>query len=83
MGANRPPSDSEGVECRLGSSIIKTASPKRGPQTSLRNPRPTAPGTPIPVRGRIGKRGIPPSPNFPPKSGIGEIASGDFGVWGL
>ncbi len=27
MGANRPPS--EGVECRLGSSIIKTASPKK------------------------------------------------------
>ncbi len=27
-GANRPPS--EGVECRLGSSIIKTASPKAG-----------------------------------------------------
>jgi len=30
MGANRPPS--EGVECRLGSSIIKTASPKSTPQ---------------------------------------------------
>ena len=28
MGANRPPS--EGVECRLGSSIIETASPKPG-----------------------------------------------------
>jgi hypothetical protein len=39
MGANRPPS--EGVECRLGSSIIKTASPKKyytpvGSPTSLR-----------------------------------------------
>ena len=28
MGANRPPGPSEGVEYRLGSSIIKTASPK-------------------------------------------------------
>jgi hypothetical protein len=32
IGANRPPS--EGVECRLGSSIIKTASPKKSPTLS-------------------------------------------------
>ena len=31
-----------------------------GPGTGL-NPRPAAPGTPIPVRGRIGNRGFPVS----------------------
>ena len=40
------------------------------------NPRPAAPGTPIPVRGRIGKRGLPVSPPIPEsgelESGIGE-----------
>ncbi len=38
VGANRPPS--EGVECRLGSSIIKTASPKKNalPVEALKKP---------------------------------------------
>ena len=40
------------------------------------NPRPAAPGTPIPVRGRIGKRGFPVSRPFPDS---GESGNGDSG----
>ena len=44
-------------------------------QQRPRNPRPAAPGTPIPVRGRIGKRGFPvsrPVPDSGDYFGIGK-----------
>jgi hypothetical protein len=35
MGANRPPSEGVECQCRLGSSIIKTASPRAGSNARL------------------------------------------------